>query len=222
MVHKSTIGNVVLLIAIYFGVCGLITTAIDKIIWRNFYKKISVWLNILTLIMFNGIFIIYLVKKSSFKINLLENFSIKGIILAIGCSVLFFLLLDKCLDPIFDSVFPMSAADYQETITVLKLSPVANFIRVCLLAPIIEEILMRGYVLGGLQNNYGVETALVVSTFLFALLHFNFVQTLSALICGLILGLLYINTGSLFCCILAHFLYNSISYFTIILKKSLA
>ncbi|WP_371025155.1 type II CAAX endopeptidase family protein [Paraclostridium ghonii] len=217
MEHKLNIGNVLLWTVIYFFMCGVITTAIDITIWRNFDKNISSWLNITTLIVFNVLFIIWLTRKSSFNINILKNISIRGITLAIGCSILFFLLLDKCLDPVFDSMFPMSGEAYQETLIVLKQEPVVNFIRICLLAPVIEEILMRGYVLKGLQNKYGIITALMVSTFLFALLHFNFVQTVSALICGLILGLLYINTDCLICCILAHFLYNSISYFTTIL-----
>lgn len=62
----------------------------------------------------------------------------------------------------------------------------------------------------------GIILALLVSAILFALLHFNMIQTLSALICGLVLGILYIFTGSLFICILAHALYNAISYFTTI------
>ncbi len=155
-------------------------------------------------------------NKTSYDIHIFKNISISGVILAIICAILFFLLLNKCLNPIFDSAFPLSAEDYKRTLTVLKQSPAVNYIRVCLLAPIIEEILMRGYILGGLQNKYGILIVLLLSSFLFALLHFNFVQTISALICGLILGLLYIKTKSLFCCILAHFLYNSISYFALI------
>ncbi len=44
-------------------------------------------------------------------------------------------------------------------------------------------------------------------------MHFNMVQTLSAMICGLILGLLYLQTDSVICCIAAHAGYNMISYF---------
>ena len=55
---------------------------------------------------------------------------------------------------------------------------------------------------------------------LVALLHFNMVQTLSALICGIVLGLLYIRTDSLICCIAAHAGYNMISFFTMIFPFS--
>ena len=66
-----------------------------------------------------------------------------------------------------------------------------SLIQVCVLAPVIEEILMRGVVLGGMKNSYGTVTALLISATLFACLHFNMVQTLSAFVCGIILGLLY-------------------------------
>ena len=76
---------------------------------------------------------------------------------------------------------------------------------------------MRGFLLSGLALKYGKVIALFVSSMLFAVLHFNMVQTLSALICGIVLGLLYLHTGSIFCCILTHVGYNLISYVTIIL-----
>ncbi|MCM1498167.1 MAG: CPBP family intramembrane metalloprotease [Clostridium sp.] len=86
-----------------------------------------------------------------------------------GCSVLFFLLLDKCLDPIFESIFTQSEQDYEEMMQSLVASPVTSLIQVCVLAPVIEEILMRGVVLGGLKNTYGSLTALLISA---AFLHF--------------------------------------------------
>ena len=140
----------------------------------------------------------------------------KGIFLAIGCAVVMYFFLDKCLDPIFEGMFPGSEDRYQETLGHLREAPILSFIQVCILAPVMEEILMRGFLLDGLSVNYGKVTALLISSALFALLHFNMVQTLSALICGMVLGLLYIRTDSLICCIAAHAGYNMISYFTMI------
>ena len=144
------------------------------------------------------------------------NVNFTGICLAVSCSVLFFLLLDMCLDSIFEGVFPQSEHDYQEMIQSLIKSPVASLIQVCVFVPIIEEMLMRGVVLEGLKNTYGFLVALLVSAVLFALLHFNMVQTLSAFVCGVVLGLLYIKTSSIFCCMLVHCGYNLISYIVMI------
>lgn len=87
-----------------------------------------------------------------------------------------------------------------------------SLIQVCILAPVIEEILMRGVVLGGLKNSYGTVMALLISATFFACLHFSMVQTLSAFVCGIVLGLLYIKTRSILCCMIAHGGYNLISY----------
>ena len=148
--------------------------------------------------------------------QLLSNISFVGMMLAIGCSFLFFLLLDKGLDPIFEGIFPQSEQDYQEMIQSLTKSPMTSLIQVCVLTPVMEEILMRGVVLGGLKNSYGTVAALLISAVLFACLHFNMVQTLSAFVCGIVLGLLYIRTNSVFCCMIAHSGYNLISYVVMI------
>ena len=49
-------------------------------------------------------------------------------------------------------------------------------------------LLMRGVVLGSLKDSYGTVAALLISATLFALLHFNMVQTLSAFVCGIVFG----------------------------------
>ena len=86
------------------------------------------------------------------------------------------------------------------------------FANVTFIGVLIEEVLMRGFVMGGLKSTYGAGTALLVSALLFALLHFNMVQTLSAFVCGVVLGIVYLKTDAIFCCILAHGGYNLISY----------
>lgn len=208
------INQAILWVVIYFGIM-LFYTFLDITVWRKITPEFSNWLNIIAIVVCVYVFIV-LLKRTGYQIQMWSNISFTGILLAIGCSVLFFLLLDKCLDPIFEGMFPQSEQDYQETIQTLIKSPITSFLQVCIIAPVIEEILMRGFVLGGLKNNYGVTMALLISAILFALLHFNMVQTLSAFVCGIILGLLYIKTESIFCCIVAHCGYNLLSYIMII------
>lgn len=61
------------------------------------------------------------------------------------------------------------------------------FLYVCLLAPIWEEVLFRGYVLRSLQP-YGKKFAIVASAFLFGVFHGNVVQMPYAFAVGLVLG----------------------------------
>lgn len=207
------ISNVIIWTTIYFGII-LFYTFLDITVWRKAFPNYSEWINIIVIMICTFGFICLL--KSKYKINILSNVTLMGILLAVFCAVLFFLLLDKCLDPIFESVFPQSEQDYQETIQSLTKSPITSLLHVCIIAPIIEETLMRGFALEGLKNTYGIIEALLLSALFFALLHFNMVQTLSAFVCGIILGLLYIKTNSILCCIIAHCGYNLISYFTTI------
>lgn len=210
--YPIDIFTALLWVLIYLIVCGLIPGLLDKIVWRTIKAKISSWLNLITLLALNAAFLLTLIRKNRVVISLFSNISIIGILLAIGCSLLFFVVLDKLLDPFFDKIFTVSADEYRKELASLSQYPLVNFIRICLLAPVVEEIFIRACILSALQIKYGLAIALILSSLLFAILHFNFVQTLSALVCGLVLGLLFVYTGSLLSCILAHLLYNTISY----------
>lgn len=203
------ISSAIIWVAAYFGIM-LFYTFLDISVWRKVFPNYSEWVNIVVITICALSFICLI--KSKYKIDILSNLTPTGIFLAVLCSVLFFLFLDNCLDHVFESVFPQSERDYQETIQRLIKSPVTSFLQVCIIAPIIEEFLMRGFVLGELKNTYGDAKALLLSALLFAILHFNMVQTLSSFVCGVILGLLYIETNSIICCIIAHSGYNLISY----------
>ena len=70
---------------------------------------------------------------------------------------------------------------------------------------------MRGFLLDGLSTNHGKIIALLISAAFFSILHFNIAQIVPSFICGIILGLLYYLTDSIFSCILAHIGYNTLS-----------
>lgn len=205
--------NAIIWTAAYFGIM-LFYTFLDIAVWRKAFPDYSEWINIIVITICAAGFICLL--KSRYEINILSDVTPAGILLAVLCSFLFFLLLDKCLDPVFENLFPQSEQNYQKTIQSLMKSPVTSLLQVCIIAPVTEEILMRGFILGGLKDTYGATAALLISSLLFALLHFNMAQTLSAFVCGIILGLLYIKTKSVLCCIIAHSGYNLISYVSMI------
>lgn len=206
-----SLGQGVLWVLIWLG-WMLLHTVLDVAVWRRFPPVWEKYLNTVAITVSMAAFLGLLSRENHFEIDLFRNLSIPGILGAAGCAILLYLLLDQGLDPVLEKAFPASEASYQETLRTLRQSPGISLIQVCVLAPVIEEILMRGYLLQGLSVRYGSAVALAVSSLLFALLHFNMVQTLSALICGLALGLLYGRTGSVFCCILTHAGYNLISY----------
>ena len=70
--------------------------------------------------------------------------------------------------------------------------------------PIAEEVFFRGFILRGLANRWGFAPALVVSAAVFSALHLAPALLLPVFVTGLLLGLLYHRTGSLWPCIAVH------------------
>lgn len=63
----------------------------------------------------------------------------------------------------------------------------ALLLYICLLAPLLEELIFRGVLLGSLKK-YGMLPAIVVSAFFFGIMHHDFYQGLSAFLGGIIYG----------------------------------
>ncbi|KPU45413.1 CAAX amino terminal protease self- immunity [Oxobacter pfennigii] len=93
-----------------------------------------------------------------------------------------------------------------------------GILSIVFLGPIFEEVLFRGIILRGLLLNYSVRKALIISSVLFGLIHLNPVQSLTATVSGLMLGWVFIKTGSLWMSILVHILNNG---FTTIITRLL-
>ncbi|WP_052571723.1 CPBP family intramembrane glutamic endopeptidase [Geothrix fermentans] len=75
-------------------------------------------------------------------------------------------------------------------------------------APLTEEPLFRGLILGGFVLRYGTRRAIAYSALLFALIHLNPWQFPAGLVLGAFLGWLTVRTGSLWPAVFAHFLNN--------------
>ncbi len=92
----------------------------------------------------------------------------------------------------------------------LAKAPIALVLDVAILAPIIEEVIYRGIFLEYLSQRYGNVKALVLSSGIFAIVHFNLHQSVNAFLLGLILGIIYLRTKSLLHSIIVHMINNGI------------
>lgn len=100
--------------------------------------------------------------------------------------------------------------------------PVAGFITICILAPIIEEILFRGILLRGLlQNKVSPILSIFLSSLLFGAAHLNPWQFLGAGMLGAVFGFVYYRTKSLWLVMFLHALNNTISFFMMSKFKTL-
>jgi hypothetical protein len=98
-----------------------------------------------------------------------------------------------------------------ETTSLLVLSAALT----CVIAPICEEFLFRGYVFTALRGWCGTCPAAVITGAVFGLVHFGSAPALDLVpLAGLGFGLclLYRYTGSLYPCIAAHSLNNSLAF----------
>ncbi len=87
------------------------------------------------------------------------------------------------------------------------------------LAPITEEILFRGLILGWLRARWGVWVGAIVSAGLFSVVHLSLGAFLPLFALGLLLAYIAVRTGSIFCSMLYHALFNAVS-FAVLLAKS--
>ena len=84
-------------------------------------------------------------------------------------------------------------------------------IYVCLLGPILEEIIFRGFILKSMQK-YGNLTAIIVSSILFSMFHLNLVQFVNPVLMGIVLAFITIKSKSIVPSIIAHIFNNSIAF----------
>ncbi len=83
---------------------------------------------------------------------------------------------------------------------------------VVILAPIIEEFIYRGIILGVLTK-YGNTAAILLSAAAFALMHGNIPQAASAFGTGIVYAIIAVNCGSVFPTIIIHMTNNLIANF---------
>ncbi|WP_247701457.1 CPBP family intramembrane glutamic endopeptidase, partial [Ralstonia solanacearum] len=80
---------------------------------------------------------------------------------------------------------------------------------ICLIAPVVEEMLFRGIILRSFLRQYPPGVAIVHSAAVFGMAHLNVYQFVLAFLLGLLLGKLYERTRSLLPGMLVHGCYNT-------------
>jgi len=144
-----------------------------------------------------GIFLIVRYRNlfSFSRINLNKNYALAllfGFVWAVLCSVMTL----KTSGDITPNVL-------------IKPIPIAQLISALVIAPILEELLFRGWIFGYLKHEgVNVLVAILVSSLLFAAIHTNTSNVYGSFILGLVLAFIYHRTNNLFYVITAHFAIN--------------
>ena len=85
---------------------------------------------------------------------------------------------------------------------------ILDYVSTVIVIPVFEELLYRGVILGQFRKAYSGWFSILISAVVFVLMHGISVHIGYALICGILLGMIYYLTSNLFLTIIAHVLFN--------------
>uniref|UniRef100_A0ACD5W2F0 Uncharacterized protein n=1 Tax=Avena sativa TaxID=4498 RepID=A0ACD5W2F0_AVESA len=92
------------------------------------------------------------------------------------------------------------------------------FFLYCVIAPLSEETIYRGFLLTALSSSMRRRNAIIVSSLMFSVAHLSVQSFFQLFIIGCITGLAYCRTGTLAASFTIHSLYNAVILFTTIMS----
>ncbi|XP_011659105.1 uncharacterized protein LOC101217192 isoform X2 [Cucumis sativus] len=99
----------------------------------------------------------------------------------------------------------------KEILDCSNISRTACFIAYCVVTPLLEETVYRGFLLASISSEMQWQQAVVISSAVFSAAHLSVENSLQLFIIGCVLGCSYCWTGNLRSSILIHSLYNAMS-----------
>ncbi len=161
-------------------------------------------------------FIIFLHYKNSVKYDYFGPMNIKTLFIALLIMFFLYFLYENTIQIIIDKYFSYKVSNSANSIEEIFSNPIAAFFQVCITAPIVEEVLIRGYFFKTLNGSYTILQTIIITSIFFGIFHFDFVNTIFYLIIGIFLGIVFVQTKSIIYCIILHFslnFYSFISYY---------
>ncbi len=98
---------------------------------------------------------------------------------------------------------------------------IVAFVTLVVVAPIAEELLFRGYLLGKLRKYAPVWVAILVTSLLFAIVHFAWNVGLDVFALSIVLCLLRVVSGSIWPSILLHMLKNGVAFYFLFINPAI-
>ncbi len=95
------------------------------------------------------------------------------------------------------------------------------FITLVVIAPVAEEVLVRGYLYGKLRKVSSIAVAMIISSLLFSLMHFQWNVAINVLPLAIIMVGLREMTGSIWAGILLHMLKNGVAFYLLFINPSI-
>jgi membrane protease YdiL (CAAX protease family) len=198
----------VILLAIFLESLGLVPVEILNL-YSGRFEKAAPYISFALGILVKYFVIIILLKWFSNKANeqkAKQHFNGKSFAYVALMIIAFRVIFDNSLT-LWVSNIPMPEF-INEAFEELAISPIILILSVGVVAPIYEEVLFRGIILKGMAKKINPTIALVISALFFALMHMNIPQGINAFLLGLVIGVIYLRTESIYLSIFAHFVNN--------------
>lgn len=212
--------KLILSFIIFLFLYSFIGLIIDMI-FNNSYSEVSYTVRRLIQLCLYILYVVYITKSNGIKLQ----YSIKPQNIFIYVIVLFAfiflyegtidILIEKFITP--DTMSKARESDMEQ----LLAYPIALFIQVCISAPLLEEVLVRGVLYEILHEKLSVISSVIICSVFFSIMHFDSFNTLFYIMVSIIFSYIYIKTGSITYCVILHMCVNAVSFFSYYLNYSL-
>ena len=191
----------------------LLVTAVSGWIPYGVEKSIEMSLVILIYIIADFFIVLLGNKLTGIKLRPLFNtkgfsssFLLMGVVIAIGMNLLA-IIVASLTETAFEELFGLMLTSPDDTPSSM-IYMIVDCVYAVIIAPIIEEIVFRGFVLKNFSR-YNVYTGIVLSGLFFGLMHGNFYQFIFTVPFGMALAYMTVKSNSILPAIFAHFLANA-------------
>ncbi|KAK7257446.1 hypothetical protein RIF29_31436 [Crotalaria pallida] len=131
-------------------------------------------------------------------------------VLGFGFLVLLIFLTSLLADQLFGSK-PVNNPILKEILLYSDISRVSCVLAYCIVFPLLEEVVYRGFLLTSLSSTMEWQQAVAISSIIFSAIHFSSENFIQLFIIGCVLGCSYCWTGNLYSSIAIHSLYNALT-----------
>lgn len=196
------------------AIIGLIiftTLIVSGLAMSLFKSPTDPWFYFFTYLFSFGISFIVLIQLRGREKPLYFTRVPAGIYILLIVPTIALVFLREPLIHLSELIFPMPEEMIEQFRPLSRWHP-ALFITIAVFAPLLEELIFRGIILDGFLQRYAPWKAIIWSSLVFGIAHFNPWQFISAFILGIIIGWLYWKTRSLWPGIFLHFFNNAGAY----------
>ena len=202
---------------------------ISELAEKLFYAKadlISIITQFLTIGIVFAIFWFVRMSKVENKPSITSFFSLKKVTPAVlGTSALlsfclYFLVIGFMV--IVGLIFPDLLEDYNESMAMSD-DPnwILNFITLVIGAPLVEELIYRNMAITNMKKRIPPIVAVLISAAVFGIAHGNPLQIVYAAAIGIVFGIIFIRTESIYPSLLGHAIFNGIGFVSSLLGSLL-